>query len=58
MNAELVQSKMIQSNSSLDSFRIGPSSSLGPVRRNTSGAKTPSKYGKTRMSGALMERNA
>ena len=52
-SVELIQSKMLQSNSSMDSFRIAPSSSLGAARRNTSGAKTPSKYGKGRASGTL-----
>lgn len=48
ISAELIQSKMLQSNSSIDSFRITQSGSVSgkeyPTRRNTSGAKTPSKY--------------
>jgi hypothetical protein len=40
---------MLQSNSSLDSYRVTPNSSITsnrdyPTRRNTSGMKTPNKY--------------
>lgn len=48
--SDMVQSKMIQSSSSVDSFRVGPASLIVKdqhlTRRNTSGAKTPSKYGR------------
>jgi hypothetical protein len=50
ISSEMIQSKMVQSSSSVDSFRLAPASlsckdSL--TRRNTSGVKTPSKYGGT-----------
>ena len=58
----MIQSKMMQSSSSIDSNRFGTNSLTGKdfrdniqtkemgnnlTRRNTSGAKTPSKYGMT-----------
>lgn len=42
-NEGLVQNKMLQSNSSIDSYRFTPNSSVSsqpPTRRNTSGIKT------------------
>ncbi len=64
ISAELIQSKMLHSNSSMDSFRINPSGIIStkenPTRRNTSGAKTPSKYIVGRMGKStcpLVERN-
>lgn len=56
----MVQSKMVQSNSSLDSFRVGSCypAKESLTRRNTSGAKTPSKYSVThRHAKPLQERN-
>ena len=55
MSAEMVQSKMVQSSASIDSFRVTQgalpaSTKENLTRRNTSGAslaKTPSKYSVT-----------
>lgn len=57
--SDMIQSKMVQSSSSVDSFRVGTGSMIcskdqNLTRRNTSGAKTPSKYGPKR---ALIDRN-
>ena len=50
----MMQSKMVQSSSSVDSFRVTPSGTSTSftmkenlTRRNRSGAKTPSKYNQT-----------
>jgi hypothetical protein len=51
---------MLQSNSSIDSFRINPSVKENATRRNTSGAKNPGKYIVGRMGKStcpLIERN-
>ena len=61
----MIQSKMVQSSASIDSFRVTPSSVVAKdkdvmaTRRNTSGAKTPSKYGATNRygRGVLVDRN-
>ena len=61
LSADMVQSKMVQSSASIDSFRVTPnmaSSGSMATRRNTSGAKTPSKYAMTnRHRNPLGERN-
>ena len=42
---------MVQSSASIDSFRVAPSMA---TRRNTSGAKTPSKYAITNRNRAIL----
>lgn len=48
LNEQLIQSKMMQSSSSIDSFKITPHSSAAsnkdpPTKRNPSNAKSPNK---------------
>ena len=48
--SDMIQSKMVHSNTSTDSFQVAPASLTvkdNLTRRNTSGAKTPSKYSVT-----------
>ena len=64
-SAEMIQSKMLQSNTSIDSFRFTPNSSVVsnrdfPTRRNTSNAKTPTKCPPPRITKSfapLLEKN-
>ena len=57
----MIQSKMIQSNTSIDSCQVTPATITvkeNLTRRNTCGAKTPNKYGVThRNKYPLFERN-
>ena len=44
LSADMVQSKMMQSLSSMDSFRVGSTTLAKESHRNPSSSKTPSKY--------------